>query len=208
MQEPTTGNKVLRRQRLKLLLIFFLFALPLLTAVVWHANLDRWRPGTTTNHGELIVPVRPLAPFDMLGLDGTHIAQDFLHGKWTLLYIGAAACDAACRGNLYKMRQARFALNEKMDRVQRLWVLTDAAQTRPSAALLNDYPGMVVARPGTGGLEHFMTQFKQAGEPVNGQDRIYLVDPLGNLMMQYQADANPSGMLKDLQRLLLTSWVG
>ncbi len=198
----------LRRQRLKLLLIFFLFALPLLTAVIWHANIDRWRPGTITNHGQLIVPARPLAPFDMPGLDGTHITQDFLRGKWTLITISAAACDKACRGNLYKMRQARLALNEKMDRVQRLWVLSDAAQATPSAGLLSEHPGLVVAKPGTAELEHFMTQFQQAGEPVAGQDRIYLVDPLGNLMMRYPADADPGGILKDLQRLLLTSWVG
>lgn len=202
MQESKTGD-ALRRQRLKLLLIFFLFALPLLSAVIWHANIDRWRPGTTTNHGELIVPARPLAPFDMLGLDGAHITQDFLRGKWTLVYIGAAACDAACRGNLYKMRQVRVALNEKMERVQRLWVLSDAPQAAPSAGLLSEHPGLAVATPGTGELEHFLTQFSP---PV--QDRIYLIDPLGNLMMQYPADAGAEGLLKDLQRLLLTSWVG
>lgn len=207
MQESNVSD-ALRRQRLKLLLIFFLFALPLLSAVIWHANSDRWRPGTTTNNGELIVPARPLAPFDMLGLDGAHITQDFLRGKWTLVYIGAAACEAACRGNLYKMRQVRLALNEKMERVQRLWVLSDAPRAAPSPGLLSEYPGMAVAKPGTAELEHFMTQFDRPGDPSAGPDRIFLIDPLGNLMMQYPAGADAKGLLKDLQRLLLTSWVG
>ena len=28
-------------------------------------------------------------------------------------------------------------------------------------------------------------------------DRVYLIDPLGNLMMSYAADARPKGMLED-----------
>jgi cytochrome oxidase Cu insertion factor (SCO1/SenC/PrrC family) len=207
VQESRTSN-TLQRQRLKLLLIFFLFALPLLMAVIWHANIDRWRPGTTTNHGELIVPARPLAPFDMLDLDGARITQDYLRGKWTLVYIGAAACEAACRSNLYKMRQVRLALNEKIERVQRLWVLSDAPHTAPSPGLLSEHPGLAVAKPDTAELEHFMIQFNDTGDTPAGPNQIYLIDPLGNLMMQYPADADPKGLLKDLQRLLITSWVG
>ena len=33
-------------------------------------------------------------------------------------------------------------------------------------------------------------------------ERIYLIDPLGNLMMSYAADARPKGMLEDMKRLL------
>jgi hypothetical protein len=39
-------------------------------------------------------------------------------------------------------------------------------------------------------------------------DRIYLVDPLGNLMMSYPGDADATGMKKDLQRLLKVSQIG
>jgi hypothetical protein len=38
--------------------------------------------------------------------------------------------------------------------------------------------------------------------------RIYLIDPLGNLMMSYAADAKPKGMLEDLKRLLRLSSIG
>lgn len=207
MHEPQSNNP-LRRQRLKLLLIFFLFALPLLAAVIWHLNSDHWRPGTTTNHGELIIPARPLAPFDMLGLDGAHITQDLLRGKWTLVYIGPAECGAVCRGNLYKMRQVRLALNEKMERVQRLWVLSEAAHAAPSPALLGEHPGLVVANPDSAELAHFMIQFQRPDDGPALADRIYLIDPLGNLMMQYPATADPKGLLQDLLRLLTTSWVG
>ena len=38
--------------------------------------------------------------------------------------------------------------------------------------------------------------------------RVYLVDPLGNLMMGYQPEDEPSGMIKDLERLLKYSGLG
>jgi len=39
-------------------------------------------------------------------------------------------------------------------------------------------------------------------------DRVYVIDPLGNLMMSYAPDAKPKGMLEDLKRLLGLSHVG
>ena len=37
---------------------------------------------------------------------------------------------------------------------------------------------------------------------------IYLVDPLGNLMMRYPRDPDPAKLVKDLQRLLRYSRIG
>ena len=37
---------------------------------------------------------------------------------------------------------------------------------------------------------------------------MYLIDPLGNLMMFYAADAKPKGMLEDMKRLLRLSSIG
>jgi hypothetical protein len=43
------------------------------------------------------------------------------------------------------------------------------------------------------------------GEP---RDYIYVIDPLGNLMMRYPRDADPNGMKKDFVRLLKVSRIG
>ena len=198
----------LRNQRIKLLVILGMFALPVLLAWLWHANSDRWRPAGTTNYGELISPARPLAAFSIPGLDGALITQEFLHGKWTLVYIGAAECDKRCRTNLYNIRQVRLALNEKIDRVQRLWVLSDGRGSQQLPALLADHPGLKVAKPDAAKLERLLAQFGSADASVPVPGRVYLVDPLGNLMMRYPADAEPKGLLKDLERLLKTSWIG
>jgi cytochrome oxidase Cu insertion factor (SCO1/SenC/PrrC family) len=36
-------------------------------------------------------------------------------------------------------------------------------------------------------------------------ESIYLIDPYGNLMMQYKKGTNPSGIIKDLERLIRIS---
>ena len=38
--------------------------------------------------------------------------------------------------------------------------------------------------------------------------RVYLIDPLGNLMMFYTPEAKPKGMLDDMKRLLRLSSIG
>ena len=45
----------------------------------------------------------------------------------------------------------------------------------------------------------------EGGSP---SDHIYLIDPLGNLMMRFPKDADPSRMKKDLAKLLRASRVG
>jgi len=170
--------------RNKVLLVGMVCIAPALLA--WLAYLLHWAPGATGNYGELIEP-RPLA--------GAPI--DALRGKWVLVTFDAAACDAACEKKLYIVRQIRRAQGKEMERIERLWVLTDASTPRPE--LLAAIEGARVARADA----KFAANF-----PGDAVRHIYLVDPLGNLMMRYQEEPQPAGMIKDLQRLLKYSRVG
>jgi len=40
------------------------------------------------------------------------------------------------------------------------------------------------------------------------KDHIYLIDPLGNLVLRYPRDADPSRIRKDITRLLRVSRIG
>ena len=106
--------------RAKLLLIFLACAAPFVLG--WAAWFFGWAPGTTGNYGELIAP-RPLA--------GEPLAA--LRGKWVMVMFDAAACDAYCEKKLYYMRQVRRAQGKNMQRVERLWIVTDAGT--PASAL-------------------------------------------------------------------------
>ena len=175
-----------RRGRVTFALLGAFFALPF--AFAWLAWWLDWAPGSTSNYGELILPPRPLAgrPFEAL------------HGKWVLVSFDAAACDAYCEKKLYFMRQVRRAQGKDEGRLERLWLVTDGA--RPRAGLLAAIEGSRI-EPAAG----LAAAFPAAGAIG---DHIYVIDPLGNLMMRFPRDPDPSRMLKDLQRLLKLSQIG
>ena len=147
----------------------------------WLSYKLGWGVGKSGNYGELIAPRPtggPLEPFK---------------GKWVLVTFDAAACDSACEKKLYVVRQVRRTQGKDAERIERLWLVTDGAKPRPE--LLAAIEGTRLA---TGPLDF----------PGDRIASIYLVDPLGNLMMRFPGDPDPAKMIKDLERLLKYSRFG
>lgn len=204
MQLPVKNS--VWRSRLTLTVLALVFLAPVLGAWWLYSVSDRWRPDTV-NHGVLVVPPRPLdLPHGISAPDGSAFPKEYLRGRWTLVYIGDADCEPLCAGNLYKMRQVRLAQGENMNRVQRLFLITGAVSPLP--AVLAQYPQMDVAMLPRQGAGAFLSQFVVGDSLPAKAERVYLVDPRGNLMMYYAPDAEPKGMLEDLQRLLKISSIG
>jgi hypothetical protein len=223
-----------RGQRLTLIGLALLFIAPLGLAFYAYYGLH-WHPGGRVNHGELIEPPVPIPALSLArvigaagapgaggvpGVGGVPSAAgaDLFKGKWTLLYRGPGLCTATCRTELYDTRQVRAALRQN-DRLQRVFVaegdccdmeflrtehpdLITVRATREAAPLL------ALLERGSGDDAGAARPWPpKAGNP-GGPDRIYLVDPMGNLMMWYPPGAPPKGMLEDLKRLLGLSHIG
>jgi len=186
-----------RRGRLKLLLLAAFFAAPL--ALAWLAYRFEWGLGTTGNYGELVGPT-VLPAVALTALDGRQVSTSGLRGRWLLVQFDAARCDGYCERKLYYMRQVRRAMGKDMERVARLWVLTDNGT--PAAGVLAAFDGTQVVRSDGG---PFAAAF---GAPAQLADHIYLVDPAGNLMLRFPRDPDASKMLKDVRRLLKYSQIG
>jgi hypothetical protein len=171
--------------RLKLAGIFAVCAAPFVLG--WAAWYFGWGTGAPGNYGELIAP----RTLDRPPFSG-------LRGKWLLVSFDRAACDEYCQKKLYFMRQVRTAQGKDKARVERLWIITDNGA--PSPELVAQLDGTHVVQVGPGDLP--------GSFPGRPHDHIYVVDPLGNLMMRYPKDPDASKILKDLQRLLKYSQVG
>jgi len=168
-----------------------------------------WRPGATRNYGELVQPARPIADAAFQDLEGRPFLFSALKGKWSLVYFGSAECLTPCTGNLYKMRQIIVAQAKEAHRVQSVFVITNGAALEVLRYTLQEYPGTIALRGAPNAVRELAAQFTvPAGGALDGLDRIYVVDPLGNFMMSYPADADPSAMLKDLRQLLRASQIG
>jgi cytochrome oxidase Cu insertion factor (SCO1/SenC/PrrC family) len=193
--------------RRKILLLAALFALPVIIAYALY--FSGWRPASTGNHGELVQPPRPIADAALTRLDGGSLRFIELHGKWTLIAFSPAECLKPCERNLYVMRQVIAAQGDKAGRVQSALVVTDTKALELLRYTVRDYPGMHVIAGPPQAVAELARQFAlPAGSPLDGLNRVYLVDPLGNFMMSYPADADPNGIRKDLSRLLRASRIG
>jgi len=190
-------------------LLALLFMTPAFVAWVMHNSSEQgWRPEGTTNQGTLIHPARPLTlPAGIVV--GEQPAAEYLQGLWTLLYLGDGDCDAACNENIYKMRQIRIAQNENMRRIQRVYLVRDEALSPELQVLLEkEYRDMAVQLISAEQFEQLDPLFRVDDGPLLETERVYIIDPLGNLMMYYPPDADPGGMLKDLKKLLKYSKIG
>jgi cytochrome oxidase Cu insertion factor (SCO1/SenC/PrrC family) len=177
-----------------------LFLLPLLLSFWLYYGLH-WHPQGMTNHGELIEPVRPLPDVALADGAGTARGQIF-QGHWTLVYVGDGACDEHCRDTLVFMRQTRLSLNNEMTRVQRVFLVS--ADCCDRTYLAAEHPGLRVLDASQAAARPLLAQFPSSGRA----QALYVVDPLGNLMMRYDARLPPKGLLEDLKRLLQLSHIG
>jgi hypothetical protein len=199
--------QAVKRGRRQLLALAALFFVPLAVAFWLYYGPAGWRPGGGSNRGDLIDPARPLQAMALPKPDGTATGPDWLRGKWTMLYVGDGRCDDRCRKALYLTRQSRIALNKDMDRVQRVFLVTDHCCDR--AFLAQEHPDVVVALVETAESAALLAPFPSYDDvPVAKAGRIYLVDPLGNLMMSYSATAPDKALLQDVKKLLRLSHIG
>lgn len=182
--------------RTKFLLMIGFFVVPIIAAYIAYFGL---RPQGHTNYGKLI-EVTPLQHTQGTALDGQALDLAALRGKWVMVHVGSARCDADCAQQLYLMRQTRITQGKAQTRIERLWVVTD--EGNPDAALVQDHPGLYIWRPADAA---FAGQFTAPEKP---DQHIYLVDPLGNLMLRFPAQSDPKGMMKDLKLLLKASQIG
>ena len=192
------------RQRLILLFVIACFVLPL--TVAWWLLADHWRPSGSVQHGELLNPAQPLPNLRFTPVDGRSLDEAALRNHWLMVYVGGATnCDEQCRTALYDMRQVRLALGKEIVRVNTVLLLDGMPTVDLRNWLAAEHAEMLAGAASAEIRNDFLQAFPEAGQ-VGAW--IYLVDPLGNVLMRYPTTVKPGGMLKDLKRLLRLSKIG
>jgi len=184
------------RQRRTLLLLAAVFFVPIAASFILYYGVE-WRPAAGTNHGELYSPPRPLPPS----------AAPLAQRKWSLVYVGDGACDDHCRSSLVFARQTRLSLNKDMTRINRVFLATGSCCDR--AYLAEEHEGLEVFDAAADAELAAVVAALPAALPATEREySLFIIDPLGNLVMRYDTREEPRGLLEDLKKLLKLSHIG
>ena len=188
-----------RSGRWKMIAVLLMCASPVVASYLAYYVI---KPEGRRNFGELIDPQRPLPAIATKALNGQAGQLTALKDQWLLLAVSGGGCDARCEKNLYFQRQLRESLGREKERLDRVWLVTDESPVR--AALLPALAAATVLRVAPADLG----QWLQGAPGKRPQDHLYLVDPMGNLMMRFPAEMDAEAAAKakrDLDRLLRAS---
>lgn len=190
-----------RRGRLILICMLIFFITPIIAVIAMY-KLD-WRP-KGESVGELVTPPKTIAINPALThSNDTKVSLSQLKDKWSMIYV-TAECDMQCKNKLHQMRQLHVSLYKEIPRMQRVLITT----SQDVADIANNYPELIIINQPTDAVLAFSQQFNIGSEAALNSHRIYLSDPLGQLIMSYQTSTSPALVRKDITRLMKYSWTG
>ena len=188
------------RGRLKMLLVLAVCAAPVVASYLAYFVI---RPEGRTNYSELVEPLRPVpADLPLTDLQGSAVKAESLKGQWLLVVVSGGACDAACERHLWVQRQLRETLGREKERLDKVWLITDAVAPRPQTLdAIRTHTSATVLRVPARSLSAWLQPAARAAL----EDNLYIVDPLGNWMMRVPADPDPGRLKRDIEKLLRAS---
>ena len=198
------GNN--KNNKIILIIVVIVFASPLILSWYVFNYTNFLQNRGMSNHGELIVPPRPIV--DLSLIDPIKVdRKESLHGKWSMVYV-TRSCDKLCMDNVYRMRQIHIAMDKHSLRVQKVLLLTEQTASELTEMLV-DFRGQQVINTDLIDAYILLEKFRltTTDNPLEA-GRIYIIDPLGNLMMSFEPDANPRDIMEDLKKLLRASRIG
>ncbi|PTR05700.1 cytochrome oxidase Cu insertion factor (SCO1/SenC/PrrC family) [Nitrosospira sp. Nsp5] len=185
--------KAARTNRRTLILLLVLMGAPIIASYMLY--FGEVRPGSV-NYGELL-EVKPLVGDALNQSNNTIFRIRDLRGKWALISVDSGKCDEYCRKKLYYMRQVRLVQNTEKDRIERVWLIDDPEMPAPEIA--GEFEGTWRINAKDSDI------LSQLPAKDSRHDHIYLIDPIGNLMMRFPKNPDPALMAKDIKRLLKVS---
>ncbi len=196
--------------RLALLVITAMFLLPLLLAWLMYGSLLDFKPTSTRNLGTLVEPLVPVDWTATVVLTGeTNLAAKLEQGTaifdqhWVILQPVPAGCDDSCLKKVSELRQIHRASGRQALRIRLALLLDESSPVDQAQSLLAIYPQFHLIKDPSGLLGETLGEIQQNLSGQAGSARgVYMIDPLGNIMMYYQAGSDPNHIKQDLERLL------
>jgi len=172
----------------------------------WYLTTDPdFRPGAT-NKGELIIPVITTERVELTGIDQFSIKNmDELKGHWVMLnIIPTQQCKKICADAIHATKQLRLMLSKDLTRTRRAVIVMQGVQEQSFQPWWSADDRLLKVKPSVTLADKIRQQL--GGKVAEGV--LILMDPLGNLMMQYPSGFDPYAVKSDLKKLLRISQIG
>lgn len=180
--------------RFVLIALFALFLAPILVAVVLNSRWVDWTAEPERAHGTLIEPVQPLGEADLVDGRGTPRSRADWIDRWHLVHVAGSDCDPACAETAALMDNIRLSLDRHFDEVGLVIAATgEDLSTDLVEATAAQHWMLFSGAPARALLERFP-------DPAPGS--FYIVDPEANIMERFAPGSDPTGIRKDLDRLV------
>ncbi len=191
-----------RKGRLVVLSMTVFFLVPIVVVILMYKF--NWKPSAGYSLGELVTPVRLIKmPAELRNSGNQQLDTEFWKDKWSIVYI-AEKCEKVCENKLHEIRQIHVSLYKEAPRAQRVFITLQNDVTKYKEM----YPELLVINQPVSNIINLTQQFNIAKEDATQSSRIYLVDPLGHIMMSYPTTTPPANIRKDIDQLLHYSWAG
>lgn len=210
--------------RIKLIALMTIIFIPIASATWMFLRTEGMEISDTTNNGELISPVLDITELGLVDNDGEQLFQSFEDSvagidpgdydprPWMLVYLGGEVCAEACHERLYFLRQLHRRLGADSRRVERWYVAVGDGRFRVSEETASHFvevlPEMKLAASEEEALRENLARTHAAGEDPISEHYIYVVDPVGNVMLYFTPEQTPEDILADLEKLLDQSSLG
>jgi len=198
MNEET--NQVASRNPYTIWFVVLTFVAPVILAYVlfFFGKVDSF-----TNKGEILNPIVDISALKLKDENDTLIPIKTLTYKWRLISFVGSDCDTACNSRLFDSRQIHKSLGKDQHRVLRMIVHLQAPTADLNKLIESEYPNALNVYGDEKTLSAALGETAKIRE-----NEIYIMDPMGNIMMRFTQDQPNKDFQKDLRKLLKASQIG
>ena len=184
------------------LLIFLTPIIVITVSTVWYYS--GYGPEEKVNYGRLLSD-----PIDVgileLELDYQNLNVDSMERKWMLVHFINDACLESCADLIYVARQVNVLLARQQTRVKRY--IAAPIEVKPKLenffTTYQDLNFIEVKDQST-----TIQEFKKNGIDPFVQPNMFVIDPIGNIILHYSGEVDGKKLLADLKKLLGASKIG
>ena len=162
-------------------------------------------PPAFSNKGELLNPIIDVESFALTDDSNKTLGRDEItKHKWHMVYFAGASCDDACNQILYNMRQINIAVGKNANRLRRLLVHLEKPGEEFQSLIAEEDPDAEHAHADAATIA---AALQEVGAEFRSNE-VYIMDPLGNIMLRFTQDQPYKDLLHDLNKMFKVSQIG